>query len=379
MYSTSIANHNRNPYCIRLLNLTAAISALALACGLCQTLKAQSSMMMQGAVGEHRARPEIFLFPEPPSNLDASKFSDVELVHFGLPPRPDAEGSPELFTRWQRMLSTPQTRIADPKLEMTNIAAGPARNMEVTGAAGGAVSAKSDNWSGYAVTAKTGTFNLNNTTVSAEYYVPKAQQAFGTCVNKWDYAFQWVGIDGYNSDDVLQAGTEADVTCSAGKNTTFYSVWYEWFPFLETRISGLPIAPGDLVGVQVWYTTAAPHGHAYVLNYTTKKSVTVAFNAPAGTKLAGDSVEWIVERPTVNGALPDLTNYVADAFNFAYAFQGKKYFYPGGNASGTTAYKFTMYCSPWSPGSACKTNTPVSYANLYGEYSLWFYDENAAL
>jgi hypothetical protein len=393
MYSASrVIRFERQPI-VRALSLATVVPAAMICCVLAPAVKAQNAAPPESMVSGHRTRPEIFLFPEPPANVDATKFSDVELAHYGLPPRPDSEGSPELYARWHHMLATQQTRIVNPRLEMTNVAAGPARNLHVAvqasaeleasglepaSAAGGAVSAKSDNWSGYALGAKKGTFNLNNTTVSAEYYVPKAQDAFGTCSDDWDYAFQWVGIDGYTSADVLQAGTEADVTCSGGNSSTFYSAWYEWFPFLETRISGLPIAPGDFMGIQVWYTTAAPHGHAYILNYTNKQSVTVAFNPPSGTSLVGDSVEWIVERPTVAGSLVDLTNYVADGFNFAYAYQGKKYFYPGAPPSGTKAYNITMYCSPWSPGAACETNEPISYANLYGKYALWFYDEKAA-
>jgi hypothetical protein len=40
-----------------------------------------------------------------------------------------------------------------------------------------------------------------------------------------------------------------------------------------------------------------------MLNYNTDQYVTIGFNAPNGTQLVGDSAEWVVERPTVNGNL----------------------------------------------------------------------------
>jgi hypothetical protein len=64
--------------------------------------------------------------------------------------------------------------------------------------------------------------------------------------------FTWVGIDGAGSNDVLQAGVEADALCyySYGYpvTSTYYSAWFEWYwagcnCYPEQRISNFPGLP----------------------------------------------------------------------------------------------------------------------------------------
>ena len=50
------------------------------------------------------------------------------------------------------------------------------------------------------------------------------------------------------------------------------------------------------------------------MNYNTGMAVQVGFSAPAGTKLIGNSAEWITERPTLNGQRTTLTNYLDQLF-----------------------------------------------------------------
>ena len=90
-----------------------------------------------------------------------------------------------------------------------------------------------------------------------------------------------------------------------------------------------------------------------------------------------------MERPTVLGKLTNLTNYVADQFNYAEAWvqngSTKTYYYPGTTPAGTTnVYNILMACGPapsWSPPASCPSGTELSYANLYGMYTLWFYNK----
>ena len=172
---------------------------------------------------------------------------------------------------------------------------------------------------------------------------------------------------------MLQAGTEADAYCSGGVTTTFYSAWFEWFPFNETRVS-LPATGGDLMGCEVWYTTTAPYGHAFIVNYTNQHSVSIAFYPPQGTVYQGNSVEWVEERPGVSGGLANLTNYVADPFNVDYAYAGGRTFLAGVSPGGTTVYSIAMTCPPWAPSSNCKSTTTISTPYLYGSDTLWFYN-----
>jgi hypothetical protein len=49
------------------------------------------------------------------------------------------------------------------------------------------------------------------------FVVPAAHQAFGSCTGGWDYFSQSVGIDGFGSSDVLQAGTQVGVYCNQAR------------------------------------------------------------------------------------------------------------------------------------------------------------------
>jgi hypothetical protein len=173
----------------------------------------------------------------------------------------------------------------------------------------------------------------------------RAQQKFGSCTGGWDYSSQWPGIDGNGSGDVLQAGVEVDAYCSGGTTASFYSVWIEWFPFNETRVSSPAIHPGDLVFVEVWNVSSTV-GYAYFYNYSTQQVAEYQLTAPGGTTLQGNSIEWIVERPGVGGGLATLTNYidVSWPYNVAwnYAASPQHYYYPGVDPSPYTLELIAM-------------------------------------
>jgi hypothetical protein len=320
----------------------------------------------------------IFAYPPPPANFNPRSASAEELEVYGFPPRPNALQSPMAYAHWERLVSVP--RVASPNLQQTTINNGAIQNLTHGQALhNGTVGVGSSNWSGYAVLAGSGTFTFNDSFVFAEWVVPRAQQGFGICDGGWDYSSQWDGFDGVTSSDVLQAGTEADAYCSGSTRLAFYSAWIEWAPLPEVRVSVPAVQPGDLMSSEVWFTSSAPFGHAYVVNYTLQQGGVYAFNPPAGWGFAGDSAEWIEERPTVNGALANLTNYAADQFNVDYAFNTVNYYLPGASPSGTTTYAISMACPPWNPGSSCPSTTIISTPYLYGPWALWFYDSPPAL
>jgi hypothetical protein len=64
--------------------------------------------------------------------------------------------------------------------------------------------------------------------------------------------------------------------------------------------------------------------------------------------------------------------------NFAEAYNGTHVYQPGSSPSGTTIYNITMTCPPWNPSSACSSTTGLSSADLYGTFTLFFYDEGPA-
>ncbi len=299
----------------------------------------------------------------PPAAFNAVTASPEALLDNGFPPRPDAKSAPQAYERWQHAVTSGATRIL-PQLRQTTIKHGPRM-------ASSRQNGTSPNWSGYAVVNGTATYSGPSFSfIIGDWVVPGASQAIGACTGTWDYSSTWVGIDGYNSNDVLQAGTESDAYCGTDGKAIYSGAWYEWFPLGEVAITNLPTAPGDDMYVQV-YSTTPTTGHAYILNYSKNQAVSLTFKAPAGTVLVGNSAEWIVERPGIGGGLATLTNYTQDFMTNAYAqdFLGRTEA-PGYVIPGSVSVPLTMLDNAGSP---------ISQAVLSGTASLWFYNLNSAL
>jgi hypothetical protein len=128
------------------------------------------------------------------------------------------------------------------------------------------------------------------------------------------YASEWVGIDGWNSNDVLQAGTETQITKIWFITARQVYTWWEWFPAGEVRISNLPVAAGDLMYCLICADTTR---HATVSFSNQSEGVGTRFDItpPSGTTLSGNVAEWIVERPSVGGTVANLTDYAACYFD----------------------------------------------------------------
>jgi len=272
----------------------------------------------------------------PAADFDPISASDEELAYHGFPPRPNQFTQAKAYATWFKAMNASKHRIV-PKLEQTSIFHGPVKHAKLADASAvennpllstqARNTSYSSNWSGYV------DFSGATSYGSSSFYflvndftVPVAEQAFGACTGGWDYGSAWNGIDGWGSGDVLQAGFEFDAYCSGSTHSTYYSAWYEWYPYGEVRISGFPIAPGDDLFVEIWHTSAT-QGYAYLVNYNNNQAVEIGFTAPSGTKLVGNSAEWVVERPSVGGSLANLTNYIMDPFWDAYAYTESSAFF----------------------------------------------------
>jgi hypothetical protein len=256
----------------------------------------------------------------PPEGFDPITASDEELNYYGLPPHPDRNTEPERFAHWARAMKASRTRIV-PILQQTDNfhssiqrikAANAGSDLSASGTvmndAGG-----SYNWTGYASPSGTSTFYY----VVSDMIVPVAEQPLGTCTGGWVHGSGWVGIDGVYVTDLLQAGVEFDSICANSLNGSAYNLWYEWLPFGAVNISNFQVYPGDDIFVEVWHTSPT-QGFAFFLNHNTGQSTQVGFTAPPGVSLVGNSAEWVVERPKVNGALSTLTNFTSMPFYDAY-------------------------------------------------------------
>jgi hypothetical protein len=149
--------------------------------------------------------------------------------------------------------------------------------------------ADSLNWSGYAVTPSAGGI----TGVNSTFTVPTAGLV------PPGFAATWDGIGGYNTSDLIQAGTAEQ---SAPNNPLVgdqYYAWYELLPDSETDLTdctgdaNCTVTPGDQITVTInqvsgttWNIAMTDAGH-----WSWSKQVTYSSS--------GSSAEWILEAPTL--------------------------------------------------------------------------------
>jgi hypothetical protein len=137
---------------------------------------------------------------------------------------------------------------------------------------------RSTNWAGDAVTGK------NYKRVAASWVVPTV-----TVTRSNRYAATWVGIGGFNSGDLIQAGTAEQ---SVGGHAQYFA-WTEVLPQPEVPITGFAVHPGDSMTVDV-QNTSGKNWTITIANITTGKT---AVKQLVYTSLH-NSAEWIHEAPS---------------------------------------------------------------------------------
>jgi hypothetical protein len=145
---------------------------------------------------------------------------------------------------------------------------------------------RSENWSGYIVTGE------KYSEVAGTWTVPTVTPTSGD-----RYASDWVGIGGYESGYLIQAGTTEQDT----DGHIVYNAWTEILPKSETLIPGFTVRPGDSISVVV----AKGSGRSWtmtVVDSTESESYTRTVNYHA----VNDSAEWVHEAPEVDGSIVDI-------------------------------------------------------------------------
>ena len=165
----------------------------------------------------------------------------------------------------------------------------------------------SGNWSGYA--GSTGAAG-SATSVEGYWEVPSVSKT-----SKNTYSSTWVGIDGFGNSDLIQTGVEQAWVGGAAK----YTAWWEILPASQTNIPSLVVHPGDVMFAYIAKQTGSTW-EIELEDTTTGKSF-VTDETYTGV---ADTVEWIVEAPTVGGSVSTLATYSTmyfdkDAFNGFYA------------------------------------------------------------
>jgi hypothetical protein len=170
----------------------------------------------------------------------------------------------------------------------------------------------SSNWSGYA---ETGTY----TGVTGTWTVPSV-----AATSSSTYSSTWIGVDGFNDDNLIQTGTEQDYYSGAAH----YDAWWEILPASETEIStaSYPVSPGDRMSASIYETssttTTTTSYYGYFRRTTTEHvwAITISdstkgwgFTTDQGYSGSGSSAEWVEEAPEVNGRIASLAHYTFGA------------------------------------------------------------------
>ncbi|HUD36653.1 MAG TPA: G1 family glutamic endopeptidase [Streptosporangiaceae bacterium] len=149
----------------------------------------------------------------------------------------------------------------------------------------GQTQVESTNWSGYVVTGS------GFTQVSGDWNEPTA-----SCGSATSLAAFWIGIDGYSSPTVEQAGTL--IECYGG--TAYQYTWWEMYPTNDIQVVGDTVASGDAIVALI-----TRKGTSYTLKITDSTHPANSFKT---TQTCADcdnsSAEWIAEAPTGSGAVP---------------------------------------------------------------------------
>jgi len=141
----------------------------------------------------------------------------------------------------------------------------------------------SRNWAGYVATGRTGHFSV----VGAHWTVRPAR-----CPSSGRASYsQWVGLDGFDSADLLQTATA--VHCNRGRSRIV--AWWEAVPVLPEQ-DGFRVFPGDRIDALVRYAAGTGVYHLRLLDDTLGRVLRAHGGCPTRS-CPNDAAEWIVERP----------------------------------------------------------------------------------
>jgi hypothetical protein len=153
------------------------------------------------------------------------------------------------------------------------------------------------NWAGYVAASNLFFPQPTVTGVSASWIVPSVQD---TTTNT--YSSVWAGIGGQFDQTLIQAGTEQDFVDGSPK----YYAWYEMLPNYLVVIDSIQVSAGDQIQTSISLVDSASSTWSIsVSDQTTGQSFQKDFVYSASKLTA----EWIVERPSINGAIADLAKF----------------------------------------------------------------------
>lgn len=154
----------------------------------------------------------------------------------------------------------------------------------------------SSNWSGYAATTASST---PFTGITGHWKVPSVSASSGAT-----YSADWIGLDGFANNSLIQTGTEQDFYSGSGHYGAWWTTSSQNF---EEQTINEPVSPGDPMTATIsgsgtsWSMTLADTSSAHPWSFTEP----VTYTGPR------TSAEWVVEAPTVGGRIASLAHYLS--------------------------------------------------------------------
>jgi len=139
----------------------------------------------------------------------------------------------------------------------------------------------SSNWCGAALTGS------GFTSVTGTWTVPAITLRSGQSSSSDPALAQWVGIDGFSNDALIQGGTLSEL--EGGRQENF--AWTEMLPASLRQVS-LTVDTGDSITTTVTMTSTTS-GTVTIENNT--RGTSIVGTVSGGTRLSATSAEWILE------------------------------------------------------------------------------------
>lgn len=266
----------------------------------------------------------VYVAAPPESGFDPMTANNEKLLEQGFPPRPSVDAPSSYLEDWRKVVAVLQEHRVIPTFETTNRRHGPTTpkrgsSKKMTPFAIPINPAISNNWSGYAISDTTNAFQ-KDVDVYGATVVTRPGPPDDCNVTPETYASSWVGVDGYGiSSDVLQGDIGYVWSCTNGVGAAYS--WVEWYPANEVMVSNFPVYTGDIVRVSVNVLTFGNGTTTYTISFadfTNHTGTQVVMAPPPGTTLVGNTIEWVSERPGLNGA----TSPLASLRYSGWPFQG---------------------------------------------------------
>jgi len=254
---------------------------------------------------------QVSTFEPPPAGFEPLKSADAELIRHGFPRRPTED--PQAMQRYEAVLRRLQGKFH--YIVPTFRRRDDIRHRPLERIAGTEVYS---NWSGAVQHAPKGrAFRW----VQGDWTIPNV---YPPTQGEWYYCSNWIGIDGDGSGDVCQAGVECDIFQLGPFTIRNIYAWWEWFPEVEIPVTNFPVQAGDEITCLICTSgKGATTASVFLANRSSGAATSFAIQAPDGTQLDGNSAEWVVERPEVNGVLANLADYGSVFFFNADAYDGQ--------------------------------------------------------